>query len=475
MQVERGRAMAENGTSLEWRRGDSAEVAAANAATARRLDELISAGERERVVAALETWAPSDILDCFLALRTKNAQKMLRWLSDDLSLRVLSEVDPRFNHALFAEATRAKFAKLLGRLTLDRAKRLLVTLPTRLALELADSHPQAERLREILVDNDSAEAAMKHGAVVARDTETVHDVIEDIRRRSDRIERIDSLHVVDAEGRLVGYMKLRDLILNHGRTPVSEVMRRDPPAVARDTDQEDVLDLAKAQGETVIAVVDEAHRLLGVIAPRELTEIARREAREDIMLMGSVSPESTGFDSPGQIVRRRLPWLLTGLAGALVTALVVGAYEETLTQAAILASFIPVVSATAGNASMQASTVTIQALSEHGKLTGGFAARLGREVAGAAMNGVAMGLAVGLLLFAVSFAVPIERAPALVATVAMSQVLVILVAGTVGTVVPVALARAKVDPAVAMGIFILTLNDVAGVLILFAIATQLYL
>jgi magnesium transporter len=300
-------------------------------------------------------------------------------------------------------------------------------------------------------------------------------VIEQIRRRSDRIERIDSLHVVDRAGRLLGYLKLRDLILNHGRTPVAEVMRPDPPAVTRDTDQEAVLDLAKAKGETVIAVVDEERRLLGVIAPRELTEIARREAREDLMLMGNVSPESTGFDSPGQIVRRRLPWLLTGLAGALVTAVVVGAYEETLTQAAILASFIPVVSATAGNASMQASTVTIQALSEHGKLTGGFAARLGREVAGAAMNGTVMGLAIGLALLALSFAVPVERAAQLVATVALAQLLVILVAGTVGTVVPVALDRLGFDPAVATGIFILTVNDVAGVLILFVIATQLYL
>ena len=460
---------------LEWRRGDSDEAAAANAATAQALDALISEGQRERVVETLESWAPSDILDCFVALRTKNAQKMLRWMSDELSLRVLSEVDPRFNQLLFADATRAKFAKLLGRLDLDRAKRLLVTLPNRLALELAESHPQAARLREILADNDSAEAAMKRGAVVARDTETIRDVIEHIRRRSDRIERIDSLHVVDRAGRLLGYLKLRDLILNHGRTPVAEVMRPDPPAVTRDTDQEAVLDLAKAKGETVIAVVDEERRLLGVIAPRELTEIARREAREDLMLMGNVSPESTGFDSPGQIVRRRLPWLLTGLAGALVTAVVVGAYEETLTQAAILASFIPVVSATAGNASMQASTVTIQALSEHGKLTGGFAARLGREVAGAAMNGTVMGLAIGLALLALSFAVPVERSVQLVATVGLSQLLVILVAGTVGTVVPVALDRLGFDPAVATGIFILTVNDVAGVLILFAIATQLYL
>ncbi|MEO1194505.1 MAG: hypothetical protein AAFY02_22390, partial [Pseudomonadota bacterium] len=123
---------------------------------------------------------------------------------------------------------------------------------------------------------------------------------------------------------------------------------------------EEVLKLAEARDEGIIAVINADGVLLGVIAPRELTEIARREAEEDMLLMSGVSPDSTAFDSPVQILRRRLPWLATGLIGSAVAAMVIGGFEETLAAAAILASFIPVVMATAGNAGMQAASVSLQ-------------------------------------------------------------------------------------------------------------------
>lgn len=467
----------QNGTggSLAWHPGHDEAAQAANAATCGRISEMIKAEAREDVVRTLDDWPPSAVLDCFRQLRTKRAQKLLRWMSDEMSLRLLSEIDPQFHVVLFEDETRAKFEKVLARMDRERAVKLLISLPRDYALAIVDAHAEGPALRAILADADSAEAAMKRGAVVARETGTIGDVIEEIRARSDRISKIDSLHVIDGAGRLTGYLKLRDLILNHRGTPVSAVARRDLLAVRRDTDREEVLQLARERGEAVIAVVDDGGVLLGVIAPSELAEIARREAQEDMLLMNGLSPESTGFDSPGEIVRRRLPWLLTGLAGALLTAFVVGAYEETLTQAAILASFIPVVSATAGNASMQASTISIQAITSGATWRGDFLPRLGREVAGAAVNGVLMGGGIGLLVLLASVWINIDRPAALAATVTLAQLLVILMAGTVGTLVPFALKSLRLDPAVATGIFILTINDVGGVLILFLIAVQLYL
>ncbi len=463
------------GDDPTWQHGHGNGVDAANAETCARIEAMVKDGAREEVVRILDGWAPSAVLECFRQMRTKRAQKLLKWMSDEMSVRLLSEIDPQFHVVLFEDDTRAKFAKVLARLDRDRAARLLTALPRDYALSIVDAHPEAESLRAVIEDADSAEAAMKRGAVVAREGDTIGDLIEEIRARSDTIARIDSLHVVDAGGRLTGYLKLRDLILNHRDTPVADVARPEPLAVTRDTDREAVLELARDRGETVIAVVDETGVLQGVIAPAQLAEIARREAQEDMLLMGGLSPESTGFDSPSEIVRRRLPWLLTGLAGALVTAFVVGTYEHTLAQAAILASFIPVVSATAGNASMQASTISIQAITSGATWRGDFVPRLGREVAGAAINGTVMGIGIALLVLAASFAIAIDRPLALVATVGLAQVLVILVAGTIGTLVPFVLRALGFDPAVATGIFILTINDVAGVLILFAIATHLYL
>ncbi|MCA8883321.1 MAG: magnesium transporter [Rhodobacteraceae bacterium] len=460
---------------LRWLDSTAEENRDANAATVRALAELIKQGQRKDVLAALEGWAPSSTLACFGQLPTKRARKLLKWLPDDVSIRVLSEIDPHYSAVLAEDDTRIKFAKVLRKLDRDKAVRLLLSLPDDYAAGLIDGHPEETALRAVLADDDSAEAAMRQGAVVARETDTIGDVVEDIRARSNLIEKIDSLYVVDPGGRLTGFLKLRDLVLNDHGAMVRDVMRASPLAVARDMDQEEVLKLAKKRKESAIAVVDGDGVLLGAIASKELAEIARQEADEDMLLMGGVSPESTRFDTPMQIVLRRLPWLMAGLIGAMIAAMVIGSFEEALTRAAILASFIPVVMATAGNAGMQASTVSIQAISSGAGLDGDFLARLGREVMGACLNGVLLGLGVSAVVLAVSVIYPIDRPLFLGLTVAIALFCVVLLAGTVGTAVPFLLKALKLDPAVATGIFILTANDVFGVLIFFCVAALLYL
>ena len=462
---------------LRWLDASKPEGRAANRETAKTLSEMIDAGERKAVGHVLEHWAPSSVLDCFATLKPKRAQKLLKWASDDLSLRLLTEVDADFRHVLFEEGTKAKFAKVLRRKDRHAAARFLLSLPAEYADLIVDAHPEAPYLRELLADADSAQAAMKRGAVVAREDGTIGDVIEDIRTREAQIPKIDSLHIVDDAGRLTGYLKLRDLILNPPETLIAEVARRDPLTVTRDTDREEVLNLAQARDESIIAVVNGDGMLLGVIAPTELTEIARREAEEDMLLMSGVSPESTAFDSPFLILRRRLPWLATGLIGSAVAATVIGSFEDTLAAAAILASFIPVVMATAGNAGMQAASVSLQEIAsapEDESFAAALPGRVLRELSGALLNGGVLGSAVGLIVLVVSLFFPIDRSFWLGATVAISMTCVVLIASLMGTVMPFALRALGRDPAAATGIFILGSNDVFGVLIYFTLATLLY-
>jgi len=461
-------------TPLVWRDPANGDAADANRETAQRLEALIDAGARKRVVHTLEHWPPSAVLECFAQLRTKRAQKLLKWMSDDFSLRLLSEIDPKFHVVLFEDDTRAKFGKVLARMDRDRAAQFLLSLPAEYAEIIVDCHAESGYLREVLADNDSALAAMKRGAVVVREHQTIADVIADIRSRDRQIDKIDSMHVVDGDGRLTGYLKLRDLILNVPETPVADIARRDPLKVNRDLDREEVLRLAKKRKENVIAVVNDDDVLLGVIAPRELAEIARREAEEDMLLMSGVSPDSTPFDTPAQIVKRRLPWLATGLIGSAIAATVIGSFEETLAAAAILASFIPVVMATAGNAGMQAASVSLQAVVSDHAAPGGLSGRVLREVGGAVGNGVLLGGGVAIVILLVSLAAPIDRPAWLALTVALSILSVVTLASTVGSAMPFILRSLGRDPAAATGIFILGSNDVFGVLIYFTIATLLY-
>ncbi len=460
---------------LVWLSAGDAAAEAANRRTAARIEAMIDAGDRKPLVAQLEGWPPADVLACFARLRGKRARKLLKWVSDDLSLGILSELDPRFAGVLAAEETRAQFARVLAKLDRDRAVELILSLPPRYAAGLVDAHPEAAFLREVLADSDSALGAMRCGAVVARDDGTIGDLIDDIRARDRQIDKLDSIHVVDAQNRLTGHLKLRDLILNPPETAVAAVVRTDPLTVTRTTDREQVLRLAKKRKEGVIAVVDDDRRLLGVIAPKQLAEIARREADEDMLLLSGVSPESTDHDTPVEILRRRLPWLAAGLVGSTVAASVIGSFEDALTQAAILASFIPVVMATAGNAGMQAASVSLQAIAQETAELADLPGRVLRESLGALLNGGLIGLAVATIIILVSTVTGIDRPVWLALTVAVSLVSVVALASLMGTAMPFLLKAMGRDPAAATGIFILGSNDVFGVLIYFTVATLFYL
>ncbi|MEM6423207.1 MAG: magnesium transporter, partial [Pseudomonadota bacterium] len=258
-------------------------------------------------------------------------------------------------------------------------------------------------------------------------------------------------------------------------TAVAEVTRHDVVSANANLDREAVLRLAEERGLRVIAVTDDDGRLVGRISAAELTEISRAEAAEDLLKLGGVSPASTTRDGPVKIVRRRVPWLLAGLAGASVAAGVIGSFEDQLARAAVLASFIPVIMATAGNAGIQASTVTLQGLTAGEDAFEELVPRLGREFLGALMNGAMIGLAMAALVIAASVVFSIDRPGLLAATVAVSLLLVTALASTVGAAIPAILDRLGLDPATATGIFITTANDVFGVLAFFYVASLLYL
>jgi magnesium transporter len=175
------------------------------------------------------------------------------------------------------------------------------------------------------------------------------------------------------------------------------------------------------------------------------------------------------------MMRRRLPWLAAGLVGSTIAATVIGSFEDALTAAAILASFIPVVMATAGNAGMQAASVSLQALARDSSRMRDLPARVLRELKGALLNGGSIGAAVGVIIVAASAVVPIDRAGWLALTVAASLVSVVALASFMGTAMPFVLKALGRDPAAATGIFILGSNDVFGVLIYFSVASILYL
>lgn len=462
-------------TLERWDRGAGAEADAHNAALAERLKARVKAGDRAGALAAIAGWPAADILEAMTRMRSKHSRQLLEWLPEDTSFGVLSQLDARLSSVLSEEATIAKIRKVLAQTDRDRALNFLDGLDAGLVDRLIAGHPEEALLREEMArETDSAGYAMRHGLITVFDTGNVADVIGAIRARIDEMERLERVFVVDRERRLRGYLRLRDLLLATPDTPVARLMRPDSLAVTAETDREEVLRTARARGRTDLAVIDAGGRLIGSITAEELADIARAEAEEDQLLLAGVSPDSTAFDTPLQIVRRRLPWILVGLLGSMLAGSVIGAFEDAIAQAAILATFVPIVMGAAGNAGLQAATVSIQAISGPTRWFGHFFPRLRREILGAAVNGLVTGAAVAAIAALMGIAGIAENAAGLALACFVSLCGVVLFSAAIGATVPFVLNALRIDPAVATTMFVTTINDMASVLMFFVAATLLY-
>jgi magnesium transporter len=438
--------------------------------------DQVQRGRRKRVVGELAGWPPPDLADLMRELPLTRAREVFEWLPDQPAAAVLSALDPRAAASLVADESSERLVTLLDGLTIDEAVELLGQLPdgTRAAIRdrLPTDAPLALRLS---YGEDTAGEVMSQRFVVVPMTWSLRRIADAIRAKAATIGPIDAVYLVDDAARLVGHLTLQDLVIHPDADRADRWLHPDTVSVGPEVDREEVLRLATERSAGTIPVVDADGVLLGAITADELTTIVREEALEDINLASGLAADSGPNDNIARMVRHRLPWLLAGLAGSTVAGIAVGAFEDALLEAAILASFIPIVMAMAGNAGIQASTVTVQGLSTGSIWQGDRWRRIGRETAAALVNSAAVGAALAVLIMLLAPVADIDRPASLAMTALLALMVAMTLAVTLGATVPIALHRAGVDPAVSTGVFIAAVNDIVGVSTFFIIATALYL
>jgi len=461
--------------ATNWLPGEPDEMRDENRPLLKRLNKLIKKGRQDEVRAIVVDWPPAHIMELLIQLPLQRARRLFGWLPIGLAAKVLTAVNPALRSILTAEAGIARVAEIAGGMRDDDVVALLNELPEEARADLLDRLPRSDVLRyRLAFDADSAGTVMSNRFVAVAADWPIGLALRQIRRSAADIEKLYEVYVVDEDRRLAGLLKLRDLILSPKKTLVREVMRPAPAGVDAEADQEEVLELAERFGLQTIPVLDQARRIIGRVTLDELRDVVRREAEEDIMLMSGVATDSRADESLFKLVKGRLPWLMAGLVGSSVAATVVGSYEAELEQAAILASFIPVTMAMAGNAGIQASTVTVQGLANGTLWIGDLRPRLLKEVVGALINGAAVASVLSCLILLASLVFDIESPIRLALSAAAALTCVTVIAATLGSTIPLLLNRLKIDPAVATGVFITSSNDIFGVLIYFLMATMIY-
>jgi len=376
----------------------------------------------------------------------------------------------------------------------DRAADVLAELEDSEAAQILDGRPDSE-IASILAQLDPDDAAAlaadlpaevragydeeTAGRIMSPEIFTLHEdltirqAIEALRARSEDLEMVFYLYVVDARGHLVGVCSLRDLLLRDQEEKLDRVMNKQIVAVNVDTDQEEVAQLVARYNYLALPVVDHGNKLVGIITVDDVIDIMREEETEDILRMAGVGEdEEEVLTAPlWRNVVLRLPWLFAAWLGGLLAAQVIGAYED-MPQLFLLVPFIPIIVGMGGNVGTQAATIVVRGMAT-GRLTG--AQRITtvfREV----RVSLALGLVFGLLLGATVLASDIESMAnrSLALAVSLSLVSSMAIAASVGASVPIILKRFGVDPAIATGPFVTTSIDVLGIIAYFSIASFLF-
>ncbi len=442
---------------------------------------LLDADDLAAAMAHVSGLHHADLARVISNLPRADAEVLFVGLPAPLAASVLAELDDALCEDLLEGVGPDRLTRLLNVLDSDDAADVMARVPKRMVPLVLPQLEDAEAVEGLLeYDEETAGGIMAKEMVAVPPTWTVAQATEEVRRNRETVEELYVIFVVDDARHLQGFVSIKQLLLSPADARIGDVMNPGVRFVTTDIDQEQVAAIMRRYDLISLAVVDDAHRLVGRVTIDDAVDVIIEEAEEDYQRLSGITGDEEPTDTVGRITRGRLPWLMLGMVGAAIAGSVIGYFEGSIQQVSILAAFIPVVMAMAGNAGIQSSAIIVQALASDNVWSSSILRRLGREVVVATINGVALALVLGAIVVAV-FAMDLfpwteEAQPLRLAfTAGLSLFVVILLAAAIGTMIPLLLDRCGIDPALATGPFITTSNDIIGLLVFFLLASTLYL
>jgi magnesium transporter len=412
---------------------------------------------------------PADLADLIEHLESDERLSVFKLLDFERAGEVLKEISPPIQESLTNQLDDQTIAHILNELNSDDATDIVNYLPRERAQKIIDLvQPEvSEELQKLLgYKTDTAGGIMALEFVSVNASSTIGETIEHIRTKREEVENLYYVWVVDDFGKLVGVVSMKDLVLEPQDRKIKEIMNPDVMSVDVDTDQEDVARTVRQYDITHIPVVNDQHKLVGRITNDDIIDVIEEEANEDISLMAGVIDQEIAEGSALKISRARLPWLLLGLLGGLLSAIVINHFHGSLEKMLALSFFIPVIMAMGGNTGTQAATVVIRGLATGDISIVHTGKRLLIELWVALINGILCGILLGIV---VAFWL---SDPQLGLGVGVSLITVILFSGSFGAFIPFLLRKFNIDPALAAGPFITTSNDILGLFIYLSIITH---
>jgi magnesium transporter len=431
---------------------------------------LLRIGATANLLNLLQKQHPADLAQVFGELTDRDRDAAFSLLAERngrLAMEAVSELGPEAGATLLATHSAEEIAKLAQEIPSDDAAALIDHLPEELSGSVLHlMRPKESGVVENLLEyaERTAGRIMNPNVFALSEDMTAGEAITAIQTSRD-VEMVFYLYVVDERRHLVGVVSLRRLLLVSPETPLKRIMTADLISARVDMDQEEVSRQVAAYNLLAIPVVDEENKLVGIITVDDVIDVIKDEATEDIYRLAGVAGDERAFTPARESLRKRLPWLGVNLVTAFLAAAVVAFFENTIDVFPVLAVFMPIVASMGGNAGTQTLTVVVRGIAL-GELSWGNSRKaLLKEMLVGIGNGVTLGILGAVVVWLT------RGNPVLGVVLGAAMVINMFVAAAAGTLVPLGLRAANVDPALASSVFITTMTDVFGFFSFLGLAT----
>ncbi len=422
---------------------------------------LIEAKNEEEIKEMAGSLHPADVAEILAVLSLEEAMFVYLLLDAEMASDVLVEIpEEERNKLLNALSPDVIARQYIEKMDSDDAADILGSLDEDVKISVLNEIEDVEIAGDIVdlleYDEETAGGIMAKELVTVNENWTVATCLKEISRQADDVDDIYYVYVVDDGNKLKGVLSLKKLLLNSTNTKISNIYNSEVKVVTTETPQEEVVQIMEKYDLVAIPVVDEIGRLKGRITFDDVIDVMREEAERDYQMVSGIVGDVESGDKVWSLTRARFPWLLIGLTGGILGARVIGANEQALKVVPAMAFFIPLIAAMAGNVGVQSSSIVVQSIASGVRDFESTGRKLMKEFAVALVIGVVF----ASLIFAYNFF--FSDSMELTWAVSLSLLIVILFASVFGTIIPLVLNKMKIDPALATGPFITTMNDILG-------------
>ena len=414
----------------------------------------------------------ADIADVLDELSTENAKYVYYLGGDEVQGDILMDLQEENRESLIDTLSAKEIANQIENLDSDDAADILGEFSEDKIQEVIsqmDDDEAAEDIVDLLnYDEDTAGGLMQKEFLVVQLNWPVNKAIMQLRKQAEDVERVMNIFVVDEGEHLLGVLSLKRLLIANSSTKIAELYNSKNIISVKTSDSaEEVSNVMEKYDLVSVPVVDYPNKLVGRITIDDVVDYLKEEADKDFQLATGISDPLKSDAGIWKISKARLPWLIIGLAGGILGAQVISGFEVSIFEHPELAFFIPLITAMGGNVGVQSSAIVVQSLARGDQNMGGILGKIWKETLVGMLNGILLSLIIlGIGTAFGGFDIGL--------VVSTSLFTVIVVAAIFGTFIPLLLDKYKIDPALATGPFITTLNDVVGLFIYFSIGLFIF-